>query len=78
MMLALTGWEIWAHRLLKSLTPLSDTRRKACAVLSLVDSCTKFQAASLRVNSLFSVRIRGRMRTSKPFIEKSNCGLSFE
>ena len=48
--------------------PLSDTRRKAWAVRSLVCSLTRFQTPSRRVKPSVA-RILGRMRISKCDIE---------
>ena len=45
--------------------PLSETRRKHCAVRSFVCSFVRFQTPSLSVNCSLTFRILGRIRTSK-------------
>ena len=65
-------------RFSKARSALLSTRRKACAVRSLVVSFCRFHTPSRATNSSASMRTLGRMRTSKPPMLKSRLGLSFE
>ncbi len=56
----------------------SSTRRCACAVRSFVATCCSAQMPSRGANSAPAARHFGRMRTSKPAMEKRRLGLSRE
>ena len=60
----------WRMRLWNCSIPLSETRRNACAVRSFVCSLVRFQTPSLSVNCSLTLRILGRMRSSKLDMEK--------
>ena len=71
---------IWRMRFSKSDTEVPSTRRKACAVRSLVPSFCSAHTPSLCANSSepAAMRVLGSGRTSKPAMEKSRLGLSLE
>ena len=68
----------WRMRESKSFCDSSSTRRNACAVRSLVASFCSAHTPSRAANSSPAARTLGRMRTSKPAMEKSRFGLSRE
>ena len=68
----------WRTRFSKARSDLLSTRRKACAVRSLVVSFCRFHTPSRETNSSASMRTFGRRRTSKPDMLKSRLGVSFE
>ena len=68
----------WRTRFSKARSDLLSTRRKACAVRSLVVSFCRFHTPSRETNSCASMRTLGSTRTSKPHMLKSRLGLSLE
>ena len=59
--------------------PSSETRKKACAILSFVCLLVRFQTASLReYYSPPIVRILGKICTWNPHIKNNSCGFSRE
>ena len=69
---------IWRTRESNVFCDSSSTRRKACAVRSLVASFCSAHTPSRATKSAPAARHFGSTRTSKPAIEKSRFGLSRE
>ena len=66
----------WRTRFSNVFSASSSTRRKACAVRSLVSSFCSAHTPSFCAKPSMAERDLGRMRTSKPHMEKSRFGLS--